>query len=49
MASKNEFPIPQLWKRKSVLVAIHARHDNNSIAKFLKVNKSWAWGGEKRV
>ena len=40
MALKNEFSISQLWKRKSVLVAIHAGHDNSRIENFLKVAKS---------
>ena len=49
MASKNEFSIPQLWKRKSVLVAIHAEHDNSSITKSLKVDKSWVWKVRKEL
>ena len=49
MASKNEFSIPQSWKRKSVLIAIHTRHDNSSIAKFLKVDKSWVWRTRKEL
>ena len=44
MASKNEFSIPQSWKRKSVLVG----HDNSSIVKFLKVDKSWVWRVRKK-
>ena len=49
MASKSEFSISQLWKRKSVLVAIHTKHDNSSIAKFLKVDKSWVWRVRKEL
>ena len=32
-----------------MLVAIHARHDNSSIVKFLKVDKSWVWRVRKEL
>ena len=49
MALKNKFSVPQSWKRKSVLVAIHDKHDNFSIGKFLKVDKSWIWRMRKEL
>ena len=47
MASKNEFSTLNLWKRKSVLIAIHTRHDNSSIERFLNVDRSWVWRERK--
>ena len=38
-----------MWKRKSVFVATNAGHDNSSLAKFLKVDKSWVWRVRKEL
>ena len=43
MESKETFPFPQEWKRKSVLFAIRAGHDNATIAKFFDLTTTWVW------
>ena len=41
MGPKEEFTFPQEWK--SVLFAIHARHDNATIPKFFDLTTTWVW------
>ena len=43
MGPKEEFTFLQEWKRKSVLFAIRARHDNATIAKFFDLTTTWVW------
>ena len=43
MGPKEEFTFPQEWKRKSVLFAIRARHDNATIVKFFDLTTMWVW------
>ena len=43
MEPREEFTFPQEWKRKAVLFAIRARHDNATIAKFFDLMTTWVW------
>ena len=43
MGPKEEFTFSQEWKRKSVLFAIRARHDNATIATFFDLMITWVW------
>ena len=43
MEPRKEFTSPQEWKRKAVLFAICARHNNATIAKFFDLTTTWVW------
>ena len=43
MEPRKEFTFPQEWKRKAVLFAICAGHNNATIAKFFDLTTTWVW------
>ena len=43
MEPRKEFTFPQEWKRKTVLFAIRAGHNNATIAKFFDLTTTWVW------
>ena len=43
MEPRKEFTFPQEWKRKAVLFAIRAGHNNATIAKFFDLTTTWMW------
>ena len=43
MEPRKEFTFAQEWKRKAVLFAIRARHNNATTVKFFDLTTTWVW------